>query len=203
MSNNEIGRRIVASGMIHKMRSQPAKKERGRQYMTSYQGRSVFVHLTKALPTVLLCIAFLNGCALVGDTDDSSKRIDLGFALVTLPDGFGHIVDQGDDSPVGRFVSDDGRMVIHYDLGPMAGIYAHPLEKGGPRKEISFRKGNVNRIPYQALISSQETTVGKVVKTLFITYPKAGPANFWGNVETEADIQAMTEAILKLHPRGK
>lgn len=51
---------------------------------------------------------------------------DVVYGTVELPIGFRQVPSQGLDSTVGDFVSEDDKLVIHYDIGGMAGIYAKP-----------------------------------------------------------------------------
>lgn len=55
--------------------------------------------------------------------------VNLPSGEVTLPAGFTHREERGIDSAVGRFVSPDGQLVINYDIGPLAGVYA---DREGP-----------------------------------------------------------------------
>jgi hypothetical protein len=125
----------------------------------------------------------------------------LGFVTATLPTGFKHVVGRGQDTFVGKLVSSDGNIVIEYDIGSLAGIYAKPQAPGSGVKEISFRKAVTNGIPYQVLLATHTNASGKTVKTLYLTYPNPVTANFYSDVQSEAEIQRITDVILQLKPQ--
>ena len=142
------------------------------------------------IPLILLLLSV--GCK----TSQESRELDLVYATVTLPQGFKPEWEPG-DTPRGRLVSRDGKIVISFDLGFYAGAYAHPKEKG----QVWFRKGVVDAIPYQASLDRWTSKTGALEKTLYITFPDLGPANFWSEVETPTDIDRITKIILELSPR--
>src|SRR5437867_5862111 len=70
------------------------------------------------IPLILLLLSV--GCK----TSQESRELDLVYATVTLPQGFKPEWEPG-DTPRGRLVSRDGKIVISFDLGFYAGAYAH------------------------------------------------------------------------------
>jgi len=129
-------------------------------------------------------------------TTRQNRELDLVYAVVTLPQGFRHEWGVG-DTPCGKLVSRDGKIVIEFALGFYAGTYASPRQEG----QIWFRKGVVDDIPYQASLDAWTSNTGALVKTLHITFPDFGPANFWSEVENEAEIDRITKLILELKPQ--
>jgi len=129
-----------------------------------------------------------------------AETADLGEVTVTVPAGFEHVVSQGGDSPHGQFVSFDGKYHIDYDMGPAAGIYAQPRRPGGgdDRNTIWFTKGTVEDIPLQVVLEEQK---GK--RTLLVTFPNRGPANFWASVEYAADIERLKKIMVQLKTKRK
>jgi len=112
-------------------------------------------------------------------TASQSRELDLLDAVVTLPQEFIHEWGVG-DTPCGKLLSQDAKAVIEFDLGFYAGTYAHLRQEG----QGWFRKSVIDGIPYQASLDTRISNPGVLVKSLYVTFPDFGPANFWSEVES-------------------
>ena len=158
----------------------------------------------------MVCIAFAvtgvswGGFALHGRTGSSPGRtVDLGSATVILPNGFEYVQQLGVDTLTGKFVSGDRKTVIHYDVGPFAGIYAKPEGRLDSMKVLSFQADIDDGIPYRTLVAMRNVGPGRTVTTVYVSYPDAGPANFWCDVASEGDSARAVAAVLQLQLRKK
>ena len=120
-------------------------------------------------------VAFLTVCsfALTGRAGETG---DVVYGTVELPDGFKQVPGQGTDSTVGDFVSADGKLVIHYDIGGMAGVYARPEKVKDGDSYTEFPAGGRTA----AMIVSGGTPQNVTVSI--------GSINFFAEVQNNQDI---------------
>ena len=128
---------------------------------------------TKAL--FLCCLALL-GC---------KRELTLN-KLPELPPHWQHIPGQGIDSRVGRFVSSETNLIIHYDIGELAGEYA--TSKAYPNRKW-LRSGQLAESSFRYLLNDDDT--------LYVTFPDEGPANFWVQVDGPEDIDYVLEMLAR------
>jgi len=123
-----------------------------------------------------LCCLVLLGC----------KQEFKSNTLPILPTHWRHIAEQGTDTKVGRFVSTQKDLVIHYDIGPLAGEYASSMPY--PNREW-LRDGRLGDSSFRYLLDNDGT--------LYVTIPYEGPANFWAKVDGQADIDYVLELLAR------
>lgn len=139
----------------------------------------------------MLAVTF--GTLLLLHQGGQAETIDLGSGTIDLPPGFVHKPGQGIDSKVGSFVSAKEQMEIHYDIGRMAGLYADPKESKD--RYVWFKEGDVGGARYYYALSARG------VKGLYVTFPDAGPTNFYADVRTEREIERVLNIVIKFSPR--
>ena len=122
-----------------------------------------------------------------------SGRTEIRNALtIDLPTGSWHRVEQGIDTAVGKVKLGGTDYSMDYDIGGLAGNYAtyevhQPFVwqkqdvKNGVRMDYSLRDKD-----------------GR--KTLFVSFPELGPANFWTDLRDSSDIEAILEIMRTVRP---
>lgn len=118
-----------------------------------------------------------------------SQRVALPTGTLTLPAGFTHQALRGRDSYPGVIRRADGVVVIHYDIGPMAGARVHPSRRAEYRWLVEHEVGGHRA--YTALLVRDgrpriATTVLGDDASGPTAHPLALPANF------EAELQGDT-----------
>lgn len=111
------------------------------------------------------------------------------FKLNNLPDLPAHwrnVPEVGTDTTVGHFASSETDLVIHYDIGELAGQYAST--KGYPNRKW-LRAGRLDGSSFRYLLNDDGT--------LYVTFPAEGPANFWAKAEDQADIDYVVELLAR------
>jgi len=108
---------------------------------------------------------------------------------VTLPKGFTHKPRKGIDSQVGSFISPDGSLVIDYDIGPFAGVYARR------RGASEFSEAQIGGTTMMIELRGQPPS------KVFITFPAYGPTNFSAAVRGGSDIEIVKEIAVSFKPR--
>jgi hypothetical protein len=100
----------------------------------------------------------------------------------------------GDDSYTGRITRSDGH-VITFDAGIGSGLAAHPSERSR-HKFTWWREQQVSGSTVWLGIRDD----GQQGRWLFVTFEADG-ANFWTQIQTEADIADALSIILTYKPR--
>jgi hypothetical protein len=134
--------------------------------------------------TLLFCA--LTFCAYASD------RIDLGVGTVELPKGFTHKRGQGIDSLVGRFMSSDGAVVINYDIGPMAGVYAANSSNKPVRSSSNLKAGTLTGL---------FIVFGPDTRRAIVSFPTVGPTNFFIHVRKDSDIDTLKKLAATFKPK--
>jgi hypothetical protein len=149
------------------------------------------------LAATLLCAGCDQRPATTGTTPAVAahpETVDLGIGTVELPTGFTHSRDQGIDSVVGRFTSPDGALIILYDIGPMAGVYAtHP----SPTPVVLSADLKAGELAELFIV------YGAPARTAIVSFPTAGPTNFFTDAGKESDIETLKKlaSTFKLRAR--
>jgi hypothetical protein len=111
-----------------------------------------------------------------------------------LPGGFTHQRESGMDTFVGHFTSEDGRLVISYDIGELAG------EHGGFGKySETTTNGSRVRIGRADLANDADR---RSVLTL-VSFPDSGCANFRMESPSEAEASAIALVARTFRPTGR
>jgi hypothetical protein len=119
-----------------------------------------------------------------------SQRVALPTGTLTLPAGYTHEALRGTDSYPGVIRRADGGVVIHYDIGPMAGARVHPSRRGEYRWFVEHEVGGHRA--YTALFVRDgrrriATTVLGDAGSEALGDPLALPANFEAELRGGAD----------------
>jgi hypothetical protein len=136
-----------------------------------------------------IIIAFA-AVAIVGcesKTDSSGPTVALALnSIPTLPPSWSNTPQQGIDSRVGFFSSTKHQIQIHYDIGELAGEYAST--KPYPNYKW-IKSGTLHGSSFRYLLNEDDT--------LYVTFPDEGPANFWGKVKDDAEIDYILELLAR------
>ena len=149
---------------------------------------------------LIACCALFAGCSAPPHTAPAAigqETVDLDTGTVDLPVGFTHSRDQGIDSLVGHFTSTDGHLVIHYDIGFLAGVYASQTMG---KDIVSSSKATVHGLTTLILVAHWENANHAIV-----SFPKGGPANFYAELRDDADLEIVKKLAFtfKLKPDGR
>lgn len=143
------------------------------------------------LVIVFVCSVFFLGCKFSRDEEPlltGKNIVNLGSGTVNLPNGFTHSHGQGIDSTVGHFTSGDGHLVINYDIGLMAGVYASNMEG---KEILSSSKVTAHGLKAIIVVSRWKNATHAIV-----SFPKGGPANFFAAIRNDTDLEAVTNLAL-------
>ena len=112
---------------------------------------------------------------------------------IRLLPGYVHRRAQGIDSMVGSISQKERKngLVIHYDIGRLAGVYAECSDCGWTDGEIRHRKQLVGRHPV--------TIVFTPSKRLVVSFPDSH-ANFYATIRNEADLTDVLLMVLTYTP---
>jgi hypothetical protein len=138
---------------------------------------------------ILICCALVAGCISQPYTRVRSGDVDLGVGSVDLPPGYTQGRDRGIDTDIGHFISADRHLLIQYDIGDLAGVRATHNPDG--REVLSSSEVTTNDL--QALIVVFRSNNKKQV---VISFPEGGPANFFADIENDADVNAVRKLAL-------
>ena len=139
------------------------------------------------LSTLVLTLltSWLTGLCLA----QSNQVANLGAGTVVLLAGYKHQALRGTDSIPGTITGPNGKFIIHYDIGPMAGAQMGPSRK----KECSWYR--------EQLINGCKACLGitttKGVRSMTVTiYESAAisrisPANFYAKIQKPEDLADM------------
>jgi len=121
-----------------------------------------------------------------------SETFDWGAGEVKLPPGFTYRPEHGIDTFVGHFISPDGKQVVEYDIGYLAG------EHGGMGTSEALMKGSRVRTGRAARIDE------KGVPILFskVSFPDSGCANFYLESANEKDSETIEFIARTFRPAG-
>jgi hypothetical protein len=127
-----------------------------------------------------------------------TQQVLLPTGTLTLPPGFTHQAQRGTDSYPGRIVAQDGSLVIHYDIGPMAGAHVHPSRRGD---FVWFLEHDVNG--YQAYTGMFLKDRQRWLATTVLgqgSDPLALPANFEAMIAGEREQAAFLLIVATYRP---
>ena len=105
---------------------------------------------------------------------------------VTLPMGFAHERLPGIDSELGHFTSPDGKLIIDYDIGDMAGVYV--------KRTAGFSETRINGTTM--LIELRVRPRNRVL----VSFPTEGPTNFFAEVRDGTDIEIVRNIVMSFKP---
>ena len=117
-------------------------------------------------------------------TAGCSKQLSLNN-ITTLPTHWSNVAGQG-DSRAGQFESTKLTMVIHYDIGRLAGHYA--AAKPHPNRQW-IKRGKLHGSTFRYLLDDDDT--------LYVTFADEGPANFWTKVKNQSEIDYVLELLAR------
>ena len=103
---------------------------------------------------------------------------------VEIPENFNHIPEQGIDSKIGKILNDDESIIIRYDLGRLAGLYADPKEANNYK---IFEEGEIDQTKYYYAVDKQDN--------LYVTFPDYG-LNFIYKLKSNEDYRNILNLIL-------
>jgi hypothetical protein len=130
-----------------------------------------------------------------------TQQIVLPTGTLTLPRGFIHQAQQGTDSYPGLILAQDSSLVIHYDIGPMAGARVHPSHRSD---FLWFIEHEVNG--YQAYSGLRSKDGDRRLATTVLgegSDPLALPANFEAAVRGERELAAFMLIVTSYRPRSQ
>ena len=159
--------------------------------------------------------AFLAGCAVVifavpldtivllklrNRQDDRIKVVwtkesgvfSWGTGKVRIPGGFTYEAENGIDTFVGRFISEDGKLIITHDIGELAG------EHGGMGKSETLTEGSRVRIGHATYADG----LGDNMHFSKVSFPDSGCANFYSESRTQEDTAAIEFIARGFRPIG-
>jgi hypothetical protein len=119
----------------------------------------------------------------------ASRLFDWGPGAVTMPERFTYEKQQGIDSLVGKFVSDDGKFTIEFDIGELAGQHS-----GCRGSTETLRFGS--RV-FTGQVRDQEGIFAKV------SFPDNGCANFWAFTAEEPRLEALDILAGSFQPNSR
>lgn len=121
-----------------------------------------------------------------------TSTFDWGRGEVSLPPGYSHESRTGIDTIVGRFISADGRIVIKYDIGELAGehagIGANETLVGGSR----VKRGE----------GTTEDEAGRKSYFSNVSFPDNGCANFYIVSSNKEDVAVIQSLATTFRPAG-
>jgi len=140
---------------------------------------------TTMLPRRIYTSAMLCCLACTGCEQQPEQQLALND-IPTLPPHWRNVTGQGMDSRVGRFESTKLALIIHYDIGELAGEYADTDPYPGYQW---IRSGRLYGSSFRYLLNEDDT--------LYVTFPDEGPANFWAKVADDAEINYVLEFLAR------
>ena len=141
--------------------------------------------------------------------------IDLDHGNINLLTNYQNERTGTKDSEMGKFVRDDGKFVINYDIGAMAGIHMHQGKKDECiwySQQFLGSYNNHHRFLYagimekngkkQMIISLNEV----ISNTLTISNDEVDaftfPANFWADITNENDVAELLLIAISYNPKS-
>jgi hypothetical protein len=119
-------------------------------------------------------------------TEQTKSIVKLSSGDVTLPMGFAHERLPGIDSELGRFTSPDGKLIIHYDIGGMAGVYV--------KRTAEFTETRINGTTMLIRVR------GRPRDEVVVSFPTEGPTNFFAEVRDSTDIETVKSIAMSFKP---
>lgn len=126
-------------------------------------------------------------------------EIDLGEIKIFVPPNFVNIPGRGIDTLVGKIQSFDERISIAYDIGDLAGVQTRPSRPGDDYKTIWYREGKTGNTPVLTTLHQY----GDGRRILYVTFPKAGPAQFSIEAKDEEQARRLAALIISFQPQIK
>ena len=120
-------------------------------------------------------------------------QFDWAKGSIYVPVGFRHTKDHGIDTLTGRLTSSDGRTIIHYDIGYLAGEHGHVGTQeylvNGARVRLALRLPIIEEAPTRYFSS--------------VSFPDNGCANFYADSADGDDAPSIIERIAtSFRPHG-
>ena len=122
---------------------------------------------------------------------DESCTFSWGSGEIRLPAGFTYKREHGMDTFVGRFTSQDGNLVIHYDIGELAG------EHGGVGRSETLKEGSRVRVG-----RARSDAEGHTAFFAKVSFPDNGCANFYIESANENDLAVIDFLARTFRPIG-
>jgi len=135
-----------------------------------------------------LSVAVLVGvwsCGCQNSDSDNHPIAIQGRLTIDLPPGSRHQVEEGIDSIVGAVVLGETQITLQYDIGGFAGNYAR-YEGNGP---FVWQ----NRETNEGVVMDTALADHDGRRTLYISFPNFGPANFWTDIRNQSEIELILE----------
>jgi hypothetical protein len=156
----------------------------------------------RGLTCLIISNVLLVGCSFSHQTaaiPAAKTVVSLVTGTVELPKGFTYTPGAGDDTFVGKFTSADGNLIIEYDIGSLAGVYADHVEEAGG-KVISSTNATANGLKAKIVVAHSG---GRT--SAYVSFPDGGPANFFATIRSDADFNKVKELALsfRMKPRPK
>ena len=128
----------------------------------------------------------------------AATAVNLGVGTVNMPAGYTQKRIGTTDSEMGEITRGDGKLVVHYDIGAMAGTHMHARLKA---ECVWYREQDVG---------GQKAFVGLVKKEgsrqLVVTIQGAAaqdamgyPSNFWADIQGDEDVADVLVIALTYH----
>lgn len=152
-----------------------------------------FLTVAKAAWSILLCSL----CAVTG----FAEVADLNVGTVQLLEGWTQKRTGTKDSEMGQITRPDGRLIVNYDIGFLAGTHMSEQRKA---ECIWFKEQMIHG--NRAIIGLVKTKEAReLVVTLLgpdIREPFKYPANFWATVQNDEDITDVLLVALSYKPNS-
>jgi hypothetical protein len=115
-----------------------------------------------------------------------------GPGAVRVPPGFSYEKLHGIDTLMGRFISEDGRLVLEYDIGELAG------EHGGMGNSETLREGSRVKVGSATYVNRE----GQTKRFFKVSFPDNGCANFYLESSSEKDAAVIDSIATSFRPLG-
>ena len=144
---------------------------------------------TATVAVALCCVAPVRAHA---------QRVRMAAGTLALPAGFVLRELRGTESHPGRVLREDSSLVIHYDIGAMAGVHAHPSHRGtfvwltehtvdGRRAYTGMREQDGRRRMVTTILGESRDAMSL-------------PANFEADVRDERDVAEFLLVVTSYSP---
>lgn len=115
---------------------------------------------------------------------------------VRLPAGFRYQPDNGGDTFEGHFTSADGKVVVRYDIGWYAGVWAKP------EGSLFFEEKVVEGARVWTAKRGRPGSTGGNTNVVAVTFPDCGCANFFVKSSQGEDAEPIAFIARSFRPRA-
>ena len=142
-----------------------------------------------------LCLMFLLVSSLA-----FAEETNLGVGSINLPSGYVEHRTGTKDSRMGEIANQDGSLVIHYDIGAMAGTHMHAGRKG---ECTWYQEQTINGRNIAAGTVEKEGTEELIITMTGHDTTDAWtlPANFWATITDSQDVANVLLIVLSYQPK--